>query len=158
MADDSREYFLHLLSTLRGASLGWIADEIEAEVAAGRLVEKEWREPGRRAETGLAVEEFSEDDRLMIALRIVWERTRVAYALWVDTDEYLRKRLGAQSVSFVDADEQQPYKPFTQAFPDALSELEHTLQQVAGECRLEGPDLDRIALQPGRSLHGVDEQ
>ena len=81
MPSEPREYLEFLLSALRDARLGWIADEVDREIAtSGRLVEKEWREPGRRGkpETGLAVEEFSDDEQLMIAMRIIWERNAAA--------------------------------------------------------------------------------
>jgi hypothetical protein len=154
VANAALEHFEHLLSSLRQAKLEWIADEIEHEITAGaRLVEREWSEAGKRSEQrGLTLQEFSDNERLMVALRILWERTRVASALVEDTEQYLKLRVKAQGVLLIDPDDGQPFKPFERGFSTAVEELERLLRQLAHELHLAGPDVDRLSLEPQRSI------
>lgn len=155
MAENSRECFEHLLRSLRESRMSWLAEEIEHEIAAGRVVEKEWREVGsRRSESGLAVEDYSESQKLRVALEILMERVQVAHALWEESTRQIKDRLSVREVSFLDADTGQRFQPFTQDFDQALAAFEEMLRRVAKECDLHGPEIDRLSRRPAISLGG----
>lgn len=130
--------------------MGWIADEIEAEIAAGRLVEREVE--GSRSRKGLGIEEFSDSERLAIALRIVLERAQVGYSLWVEQTDLLHRRLGIQGIDYIDvAGEQgERFEPFMPGFEHAANELAMVLARTAAEAEVSGPDVQRLALRPDR--------
>lgn len=155
MAEATREVFIYLLECLRGSQMGWIAEEIEAEVATGRLVEKETM-LGRRAESGLALQEFSEPERLEIALRIVSERARVGYSLWRDAQTYLGRVLDVDQVTFAEDDGPSVSPPFESDFPEALAVLDKAIDMVVKECSLTGPELTKIARPTATSLGKVE--
>ncbi|MCA9628652.1 MAG: hypothetical protein KC766_13330 [Myxococcales bacterium] len=151
MPEHPREYLTHLLGALRESDLGWIADEIEAELAAGRMVEKDI-ESGR-VKKGLSVEEFGDDERLAIALRITLERVQVGYAVWQETTELLQRRLGVQSVEFVDVKGvlAERFEPFAVGFGATVDDLADIFGKVASECALYGgDDLHRLSARPSR--------
>lgn len=152
MAENARECFDQLLRSLRESRLGWVAEEIEAETAAGRLVEKEWRESARRVETGLRVEDYSEGERLAIALQVLLERVQVAHAGWLEATEYLQRRLGVALVQYVDSDTSQAFEPFDGGFTAALPELVRVIRRVGADCQLDGSELDRLSRHAEPSL------
>src|SRR5262245_2765461 len=138
MAEHPRECLEHLLRTLHESDMGWIAEEIEAEIATGRLVERDV-DDGRNRK-GLGVEELDDGERLAIALRIVLERAQVGHAIWLEQTDLLRRRLGVQAVEFVDIRGQESvrFEPFTPAFDHAADELAAVLGKVASEAALWG--------------------
>ena len=149
MAENSREYLDHLLRALRDEGLGWIADEVEAEIAAGRMVERSL-ESGR-VKKGLSVEQFSDDEQLAIALRITLERVQVGHAVWLETADRLRRRLGLQSVDFVEVKGEHgvPFEPFLPGFASTVDDLAAVFGRVASECALYGSeDLHRLSARP----------
>ncbi len=89
MAEDPAECLSYLLRALRESPLQWIGEEVEAQIAAGRIVEKEWCASAKRVETGLAVEGYSDREKSSIALHVLRERVQVAYASWIDAQDYL---------------------------------------------------------------------
>lgn len=155
MADSPREYLGHLLGALKENGLGWIAEEIEAEIAAGRMLEKTIE--GSRVKSGLAVEEFTDNEQLAIAMRIVLERAQVGHAVWLETTELLHRRLGVQAVEYVDVkgEESSRFEPFSVGFDHVLDELASVLGKVASECALwGGDDLPRLSARPSRLRWG----
>jgi hypothetical protein len=150
MAEHPREYLEHLLRTLRESEMGWIAEEIEAEIATGRLVERDVE--GGRSRKGLAVEELDSGERLAIALRILLELAQVGHAVWLEQTELLHRRLGAQAVEYVDirGEESERFEPFTGGFDRAADELATVLRKVSTETALWGPDVQRLSLRPAR--------
>lgn len=155
MAEHPREYLEHLLRTLRESEMGWIAEEIEAEIATGRLVERDVE--GGRSRKGLGVEEFGDGERLAIALRILLERAQVGHAIWVEQTDLLHRRLGVQAIEYVDIREEQSVKfePFTPAFDRAVDELAVVLGKIASEAGLWGADVQRLSLRPARLSWGT---
>jgi len=155
MADDAREYFGHLLRSLVEHELGWIADEIEAEIGAGDVVHRQDRAGGRRT-AGLWKEPFDADKCLAIAMRIVVERAQVAHAAWRETEELVRGRLGGSSVAYVDLDRDgaAEFGPFTVEFENALDDLVQILQKAATECAMIGPDVERLSRRPEKLRWG----
>lgn len=161
--------------------MAWIAEEIEAEIAAGRMVEKdvikgqlsrkgieeiqaeitawplmEHEIKGQRGRKGLWVEEFTDNDRLAIALRIVLERAQVGHAVSVELTERLNRHLGVQNIDYVDVegDLVVRFQPFSPAIGQAVEELAGVLRRVASECALHGSDVDRLSARPTPATWG----
>jgi len=155
MADSPREYVDHLLGALRENDLGWIAEEIEAEITSGRMLEKTIE--GGRVKSGLAVEEFTDNERLAIAMRIVLDRAQVGHAVWLETTDLLLRRLGVQAVEYVDVEGERSshFEPFSVGFDRVLDELASVFGKVASECALWGSeDLHRLSARPSRLKWG----
>lgn len=154
MAGHPKDYLSHILAALRDADLGWIADEIDAEFSAGRMIEKTVE---GRQKSGLTVEEFTEDERLGIAMRIVLERTQVAYAVWLETRDLLHQRVDLQAVKYVEVtgENSSTFEPFTTDFETAADELAVVFGRVAAECGLFGSeDVHRLTARPSRLKWG----
>jgi len=89
-----------LLEALRATPLAWIADEVEAEIAVGRLVEKTYSEPGQtRRRTGTTVQDFNDEEQLEIALHCLANYLLVTPHVWDKAVGILRKSVKTDGVA-----------------------------------------------------------
>jgi hypothetical protein len=116
------EDVVFLAQALRETPLAWIADEIESEIARGRMVEKTYTEPGKkRKKTATTVEDYSDQQQLEIALHCIANYITVTPHVWKNAVARLAKNVKGsdtnEPVHVVLADATNtPFAPFQSDF------------------------------------------
>lgn len=88
-----------LLDALRRTALAWIADEIEHEIAVGRLVEKTYSEPGQtRRRMATTVQDYDDQEQLEITLHCLANYLLVTPHVWREGVASLKESVQAESL------------------------------------------------------------
>jgi len=159
LPEDPRECVDAVLRSLRDAGIGWIAEEIDAEILAGRQVEREIRIGSRPVQREVATEEYTSSEQLELVLRVVLEYAQVAHELWQATTDFARERLNVGEARILDVDTGQFIQPFSTDFVIATEKLEAIVRSLADECGISARLGERISQHPApRSLLRVHER
>jgi hypothetical protein len=128
--------------------MGWIADEILAEITAGKQVEREVPKGPRSTEREVATVEYTGREQLALALRILLEYAEVAHATWQSVSEYAGQRLGTTVVRLFDVDANEFVQPFSTGFQSALEGIRAIVDKLVEECGIEITLNPRLARRP----------
>src|SRR5207244_8107296 len=97
MPEDLREGFDLVIRALRTSGLAWIAEEIEAEVLAGRLVERDIPAGSRSVTREMTTEEYSLEEQLAVALRTLFEYAQISRGIWDSGRTFCSEQLAVNS-------------------------------------------------------------
>lgn len=129
------------LKALRASELGWIADEVELTIRAGKTAPKEIMEVGirgRRRTTESATSPYDADEQLCILIRTLRNYFVEPPKLWAEVQLQLPRSANTPNLtlSVVPPESEQPVS----LFPESLTPDQSTLSGLLREAWPYGPD------------------
>lgn len=122
-----------ILSTLRNSPVSWMADEIEATIQRGKVVEKEYIEiRGRKPSVGSETVPLTSDEQLQIALETIKNYFVVLYDAWIQAQNELPQLLTDRSlqITIAEGDESVSVRPFSDQYEQERSRLDELITKL----------------------------